>query len=1385
MHPIIHQYKLRLTNLSQANRSLKLAKLSRRKDLDITDAAFINQLSSEEILQKIVAGRSVDLIKTLSARDEQTNLLDRRLNQLYREVNTIYEETGTDDLFLGYPFVEGRFLDGSIARCPLMLFPVRLLRDFQRKPRWRLEVPKDEDVSFNKTFFLAYEKFQQVRMTQEFWESRPEHQGDLQALLNTLYAFMQQHELQINFNPELFRYKVHSFPDKNNAMLENLPVGTLKLQPHAVLGIFPQSDSALLQDYEAIEHAAQDFDVERLLQIGAPDAELPYFREDERYFVTPVDQSQEEGLLRVKSGQSIVLHGPPGTGKSQVIINLVADALARGQRVLVCSQKRAALDVVFHRLSEIGLGRFSALVHDYRGDRSKIFRHIKRQIDDIEAFKSERLDLNLDKWVRDFRQDSRKIDEFNHFFDDLYKALTETTRFGLSPHQVYLMARPDIPLLPMKDHARNLDYDGLRALMSRLRELMDYREFFAADHPWRNRRPLHQYGFSGRDTLIGKLEGLDSAISKLHEAWERFPWPETRFDSTETLEAVVADYRKLESLLRLDGATEDYAAYEGEGLKMTFVRRKLDSLRKIFDHMANFQILDGFSMLLFGDLKERFEYYWSERRKFGRLFSLRYLKGRWYVKQILQKKGRRFKEEDIKALKKEFDVLDRLMTHYQSIEKYRFFNDLPLTDTPGQLQAWVVRKTRNLDVVKQVRAIKSLPQLLPRIVKKQLDTAHWAESLRHIAAVEDFLALHKATVGQWQPWLHPAQIAFLLEGIYDPAAATAYVTALRESFLRNFEDLRSLDDFLQQLQPVERQVVQELEAQIGALEDADVAGFIGQVENSFLLSWIELFEAEKPALAEVSSRRMPRRQAEFREKVAERQEKVVQLILRKLKDEILNNIEYNRLKNPVTYRGIAHQVGKSRRLWPVRKLVSEYWDEGLARLVPCWMASPESVAAIFPMVRDYFDLVIFDEASQCYVERALPVMLRGTHCVIAGDDKQLPPFDLYNVKVEDDEEAFFENEMAMEVESVLDLAKNVFTEAKLNWHYRSQEEELINFSNHAFYDGRLNIIPPAQPAAANMPPIEFLPVDGLWERNRNEAEAQRVVALVRTLVQRPDRPTIGIVTFNYHQKELIRDLLEAEIEALARSGEAEMLALLQATMYRQEAEEQQGLFVKNIENVQGDERDIIIFSVGYARNAAGRLVTHFGLLNQKGGENRLNVAVTRARHKIYVICSFDPNELNVVEALHDGPRLFKAYLQYARAISQGQMEAATQLLHTLNGGASAADVHAAGVLTGVQSYRRLADRIAEDLEGAGYHIVRDIGDTNYQLDLAIVDAEGNYLLGVECEGRNYFKGKSAKEREVYRVNLLEKRGWKVYRLWARNYMLDRKQELANILSSID
>jgi very-short-patch-repair endonuclease len=506
------------------------------------------------------------------------------------------------------------------------------------------------------------------------------------------------------------------------------------------------------------------------------------------------------------------------------------------------------------------------------------------------------------------------------------------------------------------------------------------------------------------------------------------------------------------------------------------------------------------------------------------------------------------------------------------------------------------------------------------------------------------------------------------------------------------------------------------------------------------------------------------------------------VILHKLKSEILDNIEYNRLKNPVTYRDIGHQVRKKRLLWSVRRLVSEYWEQSLSKLMPCWLASPESVAAIFPMKQGWFDLVIFDEASQCYVERALPVILRGKNCVIAGDDKQLPPFDLYSVKVEDFEEAFADNEMAMEVESALDLARNLFSESKLNWHYRSREEELINFSNHAFYDGRLNIIPPANSLPAYQPPIEFMRVEGIWEKNTNEAEARHILQLVEELIQRSDNPSIGIVTFNYHQKELIRDLLERRLQELGSSGgNPALLSLFTAALERTEEEEYQGIFVKNIENVQGDERDIIIFSVGYARTTEGRLVANFGLLSQRGGENRLNVAITRARQKVYVVSSFEPEELKVEGAKHAGPLLFKRYLQYARAVSEGRTEDVNHLLQQLN----VNDTFAKEVHPGLPGDKTLADLLYDALTAKGLDLSRDVGDTNYKIDLAVKDGNGAFLLGIECEGRNYFNGRSSKEREVYRHGLMALRGWQVYRVWARNYFLKPDAVVAEILELVE
>jgi very-short-patch-repair endonuclease len=610
-----------------------------------------------------------------------------------------------------------------------------------------------------------------------------------------------------------------------------------------------------------------------------------------------------------------------------------------------------------------------------------------------------------------------------------------------------------------------------------------------------------------------------------------------------------------------------------------------------------------------------------------------------------------------------------------------------------------------------------------------------------------------------------------------PAGAFAFADALLQTFERDYDELGQLDALLETMTGNYRLALDHLEPNIGHLEKATL---LVQADQGLLQAWLAMTESAHPELLEPSSRQMAERMENYRQLVGQRVRTVTGLIQRKLKDAMLDRIEYNRLNNPVTYREIGHQVRKQRQLWPVRKLVQQFWDDGLSTLIPCWMASPESVSAIFPMVKGYFDLVIFDEASQCYVERALPVMLRGRQCVIAGDDKQLPPFDLYNVKVDEEEDPFLEDPIALEVESILDLARNKFRQCKLSWHYRSSEKELINFSNHAFYESRLNVVPPAHHEPISIPPISFVKVDGIWERNCNLIEAQKVVQLVEELVQHPDNPTIGVVTFNYHQKELVRTLLEERLEQLRQAQDQEGLSRLFRAMEREEGEERQGIFVKNIENVQGDERDVMIFSVGYARNPAGKMVANFGLLNQKGGGNRLNVAITRAKKKKIIVSSIEPDELSVESAKHEGPKLLKQYLQYARALSRGDSESVTTILGQLRQmPVSVGGIEAVNTAEGFS----FVEKLKRQLEDKGLNVEQVTRDGSFSLDLVVRGKNGDGLLGIECEGANYFMGRSSKEREVYRPSLLQRRGWSVYRVWARNYFLDAEVEVERIVAA--
>ncbi|MCA8940389.1 MAG: DUF559 domain-containing protein, partial [Planctomycetes bacterium] len=420
---------------------------------------------------------------------------------------------------------------------------------------------------------------------------------------------------------------------------------------------------------------------------------------------------------------------------------------------------------------------------------------------------------------------------------------------------------------------------------------------------------------------------------------------------------------------------------------------------------------------------------------------------------------------------------------------------------------------------------------------------------------------------------------------------------------------------------------------------------------------------------------------------------------------------------------------------------------------------------------------------QCAVEHGLPPTYRGRRIVIAGDEQQLQPsmqFQARSEFVEEDEPSENEEEVidteAVEADSILRLAKTRFPQRMLTWHYRSKFPELIDFSNHGFYDGRLKTVPDTLTDGA-LAPISYIKVeDGEWRKRTNRPEAERVVEEVyQLLLKHGGAKSIGVITFNITQREMILNVIDARSNEDHEFGEVFTRAFSPP-----DANLDQALFVKNIENVQGDERDIILFSIGYGPDEDGRVRAAFGSLSQEGGENRLNVAVSRAKEAIIIVASIEPEQLNVGESKNRGPRLVRAYLEYARAVARQSEEARQAVLREIN------PVKDAHVGTSASFESPFEEQVYEALRAKGLQVDTQVGVSGYRLDLAIVDPNMNsrYLIGIECDGATYHSAPSVRERDAYRQRFLESRGWVIHRRWSRNWWRNPEREVEAILDLV-
>ncbi len=615
-------------------------------------------------------------------------------------------------------------------------------------------------------------------------------------------------------------------------------------------------------------------------------------------------------------------------------------------------------------------------------------------------------------------------------------------------------------------------------------------------------------------------------------------------------------------------------------------------------------------------------------------------------------------------------------------------------------------------------------------------------------ALEERLDQTAVRAGELADWFEPERGAELRDELGGHLAdAAALVRTMIErlgqidlwyAHVRQVVDLRELG----WKAPLDRCAAERVPA--GRLRDT--------LERAMYAAWVEAVTAADPVLRSARPEALDSAVTRFRE------------LDRRLVEEAAEHVVEAYLEGrPTTTVGqagvIRHQARLQRRHLPVRTLL-ERTAEVVTSLKPSFMMSPLTVSQFLPPSFT-FDVVIFDEASQIGPADAVNCIYRGRQLVVAGDERQLPPTSFFQVGAVEETvgpEAE-EQERFDEFESILDLCKGTagLPTLPLRWHYRSRHESLIAFSNHRFYDGNLVTFPSAVAERDDLGVHLYL-VDGVYRRGGprdNPVEAAAVAERVAHHAARPERPSIGVVAFSQAQAEAI----ENAIEQLLRGRPDLEEALTGDRLNR--------FFVKNLESVQGDERDVMIFSVGYGPDESGRLTLNFGPLNEEGGWRRLNVAVTRARQRVEVVASFSARDLDGRGGASRGVRELQRYLGFAE--------------HGL--GALGVDLGRPGA----DPSSPLEQSVAEVLRGWGYQVVPHVGTAGYRVDLGVRHPEepGRFVLGVECDGAAYHSSRVARDRDRLRQEVLGGLGWRLHRIWGPAWYRDRAGQEARLRAVLD
>lgn len=1229
--------------------------------------------------------------------------LKKKLIDLYRKAKREMEESGANTLYVALGFLKWYESPTSdVARyAPILLLPIDLIRK-SVQTGYSIQA-RDEEIQINISLIEMLKQRFGIDGSHLYNIPKDEHGADVSKIFTSIRRLIMDM--------------------KGWDLVETASIGIFSFAKFVMYNDLVNHSDDLRKNkvVNSIIENKRTWEMDDSMNVR-----LTTENEDTKELLAPLsaDSSQTEALIAA-TNNSFVLHGPPGTGKSQTITNMIANTLAEGKTVLFVAEKLAALNVVQNRLQQLGLDLFSLELHSNKTNKKDLFAQFERIVE------LERT-ISQTEWQK--QVDSVKTIKTS--LNQYVKALHKKRTLGSSLYEMITR------------------YSELKDQFEPFR--LDEEQVIAADEEI----------FTEYKDVIKRLAVAGENLAN----FTRSPWLRIENDKfslklkdsvSATSRQIIAAYKETKKNLRSIAEQLGLQSENETKAWASVIKSLLQLLTGTPDVNVNLIAIHDFDKTVerIDSLIETGEKRDESMEKLEKTFSkevlqlnirellgeIRLANDSWFLKKMI---GRNKIVKSLTGYLKSGQTIDKEQLQ-QQIESMQEINELQakldaetemmnefFPDTWNKTQGdWegirtALRWAKGLrDHVKSIASIDNhhFDTLVTAFVKQiesisesvVTETADQLEQMMNDeATLQSLLKTDETDEPHW------------LDSLY--TKATAYV-----------EHIDSLKDGCHFAAIKQEMLEKKLNKPLEAVMDGDVkpTDLPGGFEVSFLRLRIDYEVSHDAVLADFYS-------AEWREMIdsfRQLDEQLMETAKQEVYARLLANMpELSKESVKSSEPGILLRAIRSKgRGVTIRQLFRRI-PNLLKRVKPCMLMSPLSVAQFLDPELPPFDLVIFDEASQLPTSEAVGAMARGKNVVVVGDPNQLPPTTFFkSTQVNEDD-----SEELQDLESVLDdcLALDM-PQKHLRWHYRSEHESLISFSNRNYYKGELVTFPSTDSSRSR---VSFRKVEGIYERGKgrhNVKEAEAVVDEVFSRLMKDPERSIGVVTFSQPQQTLIEDMLE---EKLKVHHELE-------PFFTSHVEEP--VFVKNLENVQGDERDVILFSIGYGPDEKGYLAMNFGPLNREGGWRRLNVAVSRAKYEMVIFSSFEPEQINLSRTKARGAKDLRAFMEYAQ---RGKLPATT---------------------FEDASEDLLLDQVANALRGKGCKVDLSVGDSRYKVDIAIRDsnAPDEYVAAVQLDGFQYVSATTTRDRDKLRENMLRKLGWKVIRVSSLDWWHNREKEVERII----